>query len=200
MPSISSVAPSGCDAFFEGLRDIKSRLYPGGRFQLQFSIHTTDEALRDRLIPVKKWGLDRIGSYGAGFREPGDRKITLNFALARGTPIDPDVLARWFDPGDFLVKITPINPTHRAVTNGIVSHVDPGRDEARLEIDRLRDAGYEVLLSIGELEENRIGSNCGQYIQAHLDAKGRLGRGLGEGYACVDDAETAVALAGRESD
>lgn len=184
MPSVSSVAPLGCDAFFEELRDIKSRLYSGGRFQLQFSIHTTDEALRDRLIPVKKWGLDRIGDYGAGFRSAGDRKVTLNFALAKGTPVDPDVLLRWFDPKDFLVKITPINPTHSAVMNGIVSHVDPGREEAGVEIERLRSAGYDVLLSIGELEENRIGSNCGQYIQTHLEAKERLG----EGYECVDEA------------
>jgi 23S rRNA (adenine2503-C2)-methyltransferase len=200
MPSISSVAPMGCDAFFERLREIKSRLYPDGRFQLQFSVHTTDEVLRDRLIPVKKWELDRMGSYGKGFRESGDRKVTLNFALARGTPIDPDVLLRWFDPADFLVKITPINPTHRAVTNGIVSHVDPGREEAREEIESLRSAGYEVLLSIGEPEENRIGSNCGQYIQAHLDAKRRLSKGLGEGYACVDEADAVVALTGEGND
>ena len=188
LPSVSSVAPVGCDAFFEQLRDIKSRLYGGGRFQLQFSIHTTDESLRDRLIPMRKWGLDRIGSYGTGFRDAGDRKVTLNFALARGTPVDPDVLLRWFDPADFLVKITPINPTHRAVMNGIVSHVDPGREEAGAEIECLRSAGYDVLLSIGELEENRIGSNCGQYIQTHLESKERLG----DGYACVDDALIAA--------
>jgi 23S rRNA (adenine2503-C2)-methyltransferase len=200
MPSISSVAPFGCDAFFESLRGIKNRFYPDGRFQLQFSIHTTDEALRDRLIPVRKWSLGRIGGYGASFRKSGDRKVTLNFALAQGTPIDPDVLLRWFDPADFLIKITPINPTHRAVANGIVSHIDPGRDEARGEIERLRDAGYEVLLSIGELQENRIGSNCGQYIQTHLNARNRLGRGLGDGYACVDDAEAVLALAGEGSD
>jgi 23S rRNA (adenine2503-C2)-methyltransferase len=189
MPSVSSVAPLGCDSFFEQLRDIKNRLYGDGRFQLQFSIHTTDELLRDRLIPARKWGLERIGEYGAGFRNADDRKVTLNFALAQGTPIDPDVLLRWFDPADFLVKITPINPTHRAVMNGIVSRVDPGKEEAVAEIGRLRSAGYEVLLSIGELEENRIGSNCGQYIQTHLEAKERLG----DGYACVDAAVAAAA-------
>ena len=192
MPSVSSVAPEGCGAFFDRLRDIKNRLYPDGKFQLQFSIHTTDELLRDRLIPAKKWGLDRIGEFGSGFRAPRDRKVTLNFALARGTPIDPDVLLRWFDPSDFIIKITPINPTHRAVMNGIVSHVEPGREEAGTEIDRLRAAGYDVLLSIGELEENRIGSNCGQYIQTHLEARNRLG----EGYACVDAADALVAVPG----
>ena len=29
------------------------------------------------------------------------------------------------------------------------------------------------MLSIGELEENRIGSNCGQFIQRALKAQGR---------------------------
>ncbi len=193
LPAVSSIAPVGCDEFFERLRDIKNRLYPNGRFQLQFSIHTTDESLRDQLIPMRKWGFDRIGDYGAGFRAAGDRKVTLNFALARGAPVDPDVLLRWFDPSDFLIKITPINPTHRAVMNGIVSHVDPGREEAGVEIARLRSAGYDVLLSIGELEENRIGSNCGQYIQRHLEAK----RELGDGYACVDDARVAALTPGK---
>ncbi len=193
LPAVSSIAPAGCDEFFERLRDIKNRLYPNGRFQLQFSIHTTDESLRDRLIPMTKWGFDRIGDYGSRFRASGDRKVTLNFALARGTPIDPDVLLRWFDPLDFLIKITPINPTHRAVINGIVSHIDPGREEAGVETERLRSAGYDVLLSIGELEENRIGSNCGQYIQRHLEAK----KQLGEGYACVDSARITVQASGK---
>ena len=142
---------------------------------------------------MKKWGFDRIGSYGSGFRASGDRKVTLNFALARGTPVDPDVLLRWFDPADFFIKITPINPTHRAVMNGIVSHVDPGREEAGVEIELLRSAGYDVLLSIGELEENRIGSNCGQYIQRHLEA----GSELGDGYACVDSARVAGLTSGK---
>ena len=56
----------------------------------------------------------------------------------------------------------------------------------------LRDAGYEVLLSIGELEENRIGSNCGQYIQAHLEARKKLKNG----YACLDELELPLAASG----
>lgn len=193
MPSLSSIAPHGCDAFFDRLLEIKNRHYRNGRFQLQFSIHTTDPTLRDRLIPIRKWGFEVIGRYGARFREQGDRKVTLNFALARGMPVDPDVLLRWFGPDDFIVKITPVNPTHTAVSLGITSLVEPGREEAEHEIAQLRDAGYEVLLSIGEIEENRIGSNCGQFIQRHLEAKKRLEGG----YTCVDDAgieEVAPAL------
>jgi 23S rRNA (adenine2503-C2)-methyltransferase len=181
LPAVSTIAPSGCGDFLSRLKRIKDECYPSGRFQLQFSIHTTDPELRGRLIPMPKWDFERIGRYGSDFRLPGDRKVTLNFALARNMPVDPDVLLTCFAPEDFLIKITPVNPTHRAALNGIVSHVDPGHSEAGREIELLRSAGYDVLLSIGELEENRIGSNCGQYIQRHLEE----GRGIGDGYASV---------------
>ena len=40
--------------------------------------------------------------------------------------------------------------------------------------ERLRRIGYDVVVSIGELEENKIGSNCGQYITAVKDKKNVL--------------------------
>ncbi len=170
IPSVSTVAPKGSDAFFERLMDVKNELYPNGRFQLQFSVHTTDEEHRDHLVPVLKWGLDEIGDYGKRFVHPGDRKITLNFALAEGSPIDPEVLLDHLDPEFFLIKITPVNPTHRAVENKMDSYVDPSREEGYDVVEALENAGYEVILSIGETEENRIGSNCGMYVQNHLKA------------------------------
>jgi 23S rRNA (adenine2503-C2)-methyltransferase len=43
--------------------------------------------------------------------------------------------------------------------------------------DTLRQAGYEVIISIGDLEENQIGSNCGQYVRRHLEAREALDGG-----------------------
>ncbi len=171
IPSISTIAPHGTEAFFERLLEIKNRLYPGGRFQFQFSVHTTDPALRDRLIPVRKWDFEQMAAYGERFYRSGDRKITLNFALARGMPVDVDVMLRYFDPERYYIKVTPLNPTSRAVLHGLCSHVDPYRpDERDAVIRSLRQAGYEVNLSVGEVEENRIGSNCGQYVLAYLQS------------------------------
>lgn len=170
MPSISSVAPVGSERFFDRLISLKSQRYAGGRFQLQFSIHTTDQVLRDRIIPARKWSLDEIACYGDAFCGPGDRKVTLNFALAAGAPLDPGVLARHFHPARFLIKITPVNPTHRAERNQLRSHVTaPILGHADWVVGDLRRAGFEVLVSIGELEENLIGSNCGQYVRRHLE-------------------------------
>jgi 23S rRNA (adenine2503-C2)-methyltransferase len=175
MPSVSTVAPAGSEAFLERLLEIKREQYPGGRFQFQFSLHTTDAALRDKLIPVRKWSFSEMAEYGERFHESGDRKITLNFALARGNPIDPDVLLRHFSPEKFLIKITPINPTYRAMENRLSSAIDPCRPEKDCALsDRLQSAGYTVIISIGEVEENRVGSNCGQVLRTHLEAEKKL--------------------------
>jgi len=171
MPSISSIAPHGTETFFERLIEIKKRKYSGGHFQFQFSIHTTDEKVRDQIIPVKKWNFAKIAAYGQRFYQPGDRKITLNFALAKEMPVDPQVLLKHFTPDKFLIKITPLNPTYKATEQNLSTYIDPHNEGEEYHLVRdLEDAGYRVIVSIGEVEENYIGSNCGQYIRRHLEA------------------------------
>jgi len=178
LPSVSSIAPHGTDDFFERLTDIKNKVYPVGKFQFQFSIHTTDQQLRDELIPVKKWDFHKIAAFGENYFKPGDRKITLNFALAEQSPIQSDILLKYFNPDRFLIKITPLNPTYQAASTGLKSYINP---ETRTDnypiLDELREAGYQVILSIGVQEENLIGSNCGQYVQKHLMERGGLSAG-----------------------
>jgi 23S rRNA (adenine2503-C2)-methyltransferase len=165
MPCISTIAPAGRENFFDELIRIKNELFRG-RFQLQFSIHSTNETYRDFLMPVRKWTLAEIAEYSDRFFNEGDRKITLNFAVTDNAPIDGEILLKYFDPLKFLVKLTPLNPTFEAKSNNLTSLIAGERIEEFEEFaDRLRHAGFETLVSIGELEENRIGSNCGQYIR-----------------------------------
>ena len=190
MPSISSVAPFGTDAFFERLLDIKNRLYSDGHFQFQFSIHTTDLALRDELVPVKKWGFAKMAEFGERFYSEGDRKITLNFALAQGQPLDPAILRKYFSPDIFLIKITPLNPTYRAMENQLETYIDPDADISEdVVVAALEEAGYQVIVSIGEVEENLIGSNCGQYLRRHLEAE----ESLSDGYTYDLEEEKVLA-------
>jgi len=167
--SLSTVAPESADRFFEELMIIKRRLYRG-RFQFQFSIHTTDGKSRDWLIPVRKWDFARMAEYGYAFLQEADRKIALNFALAESMSVDPEILLKHFSPDKFLIKITPVNPTYQAISNRVSSHIVPGKDKYDATTE-LKKAGYEVILSIGELEENLIGSNCGQFIANFLKTK-----------------------------
>jgi 23S rRNA (adenine2503-C2)-methyltransferase len=178
MPSLSTIAPAGVDGFFEGLRQIKDQYYSGGRFQFQFSLHTSDEELRKTLIPVKMWSFAQMAEFGERFYRPGDRKVTLNFALAKGNPVEPGVLLRFFDPDKFLIKITPLNPTYSAENNGLRSYLDAGNNGKEYDLPaRLEQAGYRVIVSIGEAEENLIGSNCGQFVLKHVQAESKLGDG-----------------------
>ncbi len=166
IPSVSTIAPGGRDAFFERLLRIKTESYQGGKFQMQFSIHTSDEKKRDALIPVKKWGFEQVAEYGKRFFRPGDRKITLNFASMHGYPIDARVLADVFDPAVFLVKITPLNPTYKAIENGLQSGLVDTVQPLNETVAGLRSYGFDTIVSIGALEENAIKSNCGQYVEA----------------------------------
>jgi 23S rRNA (adenine2503-C2)-methyltransferase len=178
MPSISTIAPRSSQAFFERLLQIKETKYSGGNFQFQFSIHTTDPDLRDQIIPIKKWDFQEMAAYGEHFYRPGDRKITLNFALAQGTPLEAGILREYFDPHKFLIKITPLNPTYRASENRLSTYIERSKKQRDYQIvDALRQAGYQVIVSIGEVEENHIGSNCGQYVSRHLAARQRLADG-----------------------
>lgn len=159
---VATTAPDCRDDWFEALREVKDRRFPG-RFQLQFSIQSTDANARSRLIPARHWTLDRIARYGGRFHRPGDRKVVLNFALAQGIPFDPGVLRDGFDPEVFAVKLTPVNPTVRGRGFRTVLR---GGDEAGIAqaVEALRLARYDVVVSVGDAREDQVGSNCGQAV------------------------------------
>lgn len=167
MPSVSTVGPLNCKNFFDKLTEIKKRLYGGGHFQMQFSIHTTDAAKRDQLIPIQKMPFDQIAKFGHQFFETGDRKITLNFIQMEDYPLEPKELSHFFDPALFIIKLTPLNPTARALQNKLISTLPLYAHEGNTPlVETLQALGYDVIVSIGEEEENLIGSNCGQYVSA----------------------------------
>ena len=163
LPSLSTVAPLCADKFFKDLLEIKKKYFKH-RFQFQFSIHTTDESLRNWLIPIRKWSFQKMADYGTEFYNDGCSKISLNFALSSGGSIDPNILLKFFNPNIFIIKITPVNPTYQAKRNNITSAI-PHKGGGDI-VKELRVAGYDVIISTGEFEENLIGSNCGQYITA----------------------------------
>ncbi len=165
IPSISTIGPKGCHVFFHRLLDIKKRLYNNRNFQLQFSLHTTDVKKRDQLIPLPKMSFNEISEYGQKFYTIGDRKITLNFIVMENYLIDPLKLRAIFDPLIFVIKLTPLNPTDNARKNnlktGLYEHATKEVSQLMKDLQR---QGFDTILSIGNLQENEIGSNCGQYV------------------------------------
>ena len=171
---VATVAPRGREAWFERLLLIKRRLYHG-RFQLQFSVQSTSAEDRSRLIPISHRRMDELADYGRRFFSPGDRKVVLNFALARDVEFDPKVIKRTFDPAKFAIKLTPVNPTAAGQENGFETIL---RSEQSSLLDRacecLTAFGYDLVISVGDEREDQIGSNCGQAVRVE-----RTGTGYG---------------------
>jgi len=186
VPSVSTVAPAGREAFFEDLLRVKNELYSGGRFQFQFSIHSTDPAVRKRLVPVRSMPFDWMAGFGSRFHQEGDQKVTLNFAAAAGVPVVPASAAKAFSPEHFLVKLTPVNPTVRAGEADLESRIDPERPETGHALKAAFEReGFDVILSVGEAEENRIGSNCGMFVSELRRDAVRVRDGYAaQSYAC----------------
>jgi len=178
--SLSTIAPAGCEDFFERLLEIKEGFRPG-TFQFQFSLHSSDENKRRQIISARTWSFTEMAAYGRRFYSRGDRKITLNFALAEGFPLEAGQLLTCFDPALFLIKITPVNPTMRALANDLRPVFALDRQNEDL-VGKLRRAGYDVLVSMGEAEENAIGSNCGQFIRSYLATRENPLRGTSYSY------------------
>jgi len=162
---VPTVAPRGCDDWFNRLKEIKDERF-SGRFQLQFSVNSTEEAERMRLMPISLLSLEELAELGSKFFEPGDRKVVLNFALARGVSFDPRVVITLFDPERFSVKITPVNPTEQGRLGQVATVL---RSEAASLLDNpveaLHRAGLDVILSLGDPREDEVGSNCGQAVR-----------------------------------
>ncbi|EDY36626.1 radical SAM domain protein [Aciduliprofundum boonei T469] len=175
-PSLSTIAPVGVDSFFERLLKIKKEKYPE-KFQLQFSIHTTNQKQRDEIIPIRKWDFKRISDYGRKFYDEGGLKITLNFALAKENEADPEIIMDFFSPEYFLIKITPVNPTVSAKINHISNDINLRNGlpvKHRKFVDTLERMGYDVIISIGDTKENLIGSNCGMFILRFIKERAEL--------------------------
>lgn len=158
MPCVSTTAPEGTDDFFDQLLSLNHEIFKG-HFQLQFSVHSTDEDRRSEIIPIKKWDLKKISEYGEKFHM-GGRKVSLNFAMALENELDPEVISTIFSPDIFMIKMTPVNPTEQAIRNDLVR--EDLVEEDLHQIQELRELGFDVVLSVGDPRENQVGSNCGQ--------------------------------------
>jgi 23S rRNA (adenine2503-C2)-methyltransferase len=134
-----------------------------GEAGLQLSINSTDEWERMRMFRGNALTLDQAAELLDGLK-PRGRKITLNFALA-GYEIAPAKLLRHFSPEDYLVKITPMHETASCGSNGI--HTPDGYVSYRSyrePEEKLKAAGYEVIVFVPSREEDESRITCGNAI------------------------------------
>jgi 23S rRNA (adenine2503-C2)-methyltransferase len=158
------VFPTQRREWFKRLKEAKDKHFLG-RFQLQFSLNSTDQEQRKTMIPCNLESFEYLAEFGDFFLESGDRKIVLNFALAEDSQFQAETIINTFPAANFSVKLTPLNPTSRSLATGMKTTLRSSNARLDRDIQKLETAGYEVILSIGDGREDEIGSNCGQSIR-----------------------------------
>lgn len=166
IPCIATIAPRSSEDWLWKLLDIRQCIYEEYDFQLQLSINSTDEAIRNMMIPTAKLDLPKLGEFASHFHVKGRRKVALNFAITENAPIDPSVIAKYFNPDHCMVKLTPLNPTIRSQENGLSTALPPDSPDSSSKLCAdITNLGFDVILSIGDTRENEIGSNCGMAVR-----------------------------------
>ena len=172
IPCFATIAPAGSGLWFERLLDMRDAFRD---IQLQFSIISTNNLVRDSIIPFPKQSFEWINSFGVKFFREGKRKAVLNFPVNDEFPIDPKILSEKFSRDHFIIKLTPLNPTENVLEQRMNSEGYAQNIEALIDGISLKIAkeGFDVIVSIGNMKENEAGSNCGQSVRRMLEKNKR---------------------------
>lgn len=164
-PVVSTMMPRKNEwlkTFIHTWMRIKNRLLRG-EAGLQISVNSTNENERAVMFHNNACTLEEIGQIMNGII-PNGRKITLNFAVA-GWDIEPSVLLKYFRTEDYVIKLTPMHKTKTALSNAIETEGDYTTYYPYKDIEnRLKDAGYDVLVFIASEEEDLGRVTCGNAI------------------------------------
>lgn len=164
-PVVSTMMPrrnQWLRTFIHAWMRIKNRLYQGNA-GLQLSINSTNEKERRVIFGGNAHTLEGISKILEGII-PAGRKITLNFAVAEWE-IEPSILLKFFDPQDYVVKLTPMHKTAAATENGIQTPGDYTQYHPyKHHEEALKRAGYDVLVFIASKEEDEGLITCGNAV------------------------------------
>lgn len=163
-PVVSTMLPKSnrylSDFIFDWC-DIKNVDY-NGEAGLQFSINTLNNEARNKMFDNKSLDLKDIAILANALPVPIGRKYTLNFAVTSSCDLDPAKMSYLFDKDKFIVKITPIHETHRAIDNSfeIIKNFDV---YSKFE-KPLVEAGWDVIVFIPSAEEDADRITCGNAL------------------------------------
>jgi len=164
-PVVSTMMPrknERLQVFINDFMEIKNGLLDGDA-GLQLSINSTSDKERETMFNGNACTFSEIATIMKGIIPLG-RKITLNFAIA-DYKIDPNILLNYFDPNHYIIKLTPMHKTGRAVDSGIVTKGDYTKYYPYQEHEEaLIKAGYDVLVFIASKEEDLGLITCGNVV------------------------------------
>lgn len=164
-PVVSTICPRKNEwlkTFLHTWVRIKNRLFAGNA-GLQISINSTNETERNFLFANNAASLWDIAKIMDG-TIPVGRKFSLNFAVT-DYEIDPGVLLRYFNPEEYMIKLTPMHKTVSATEKGVETPGDYTTYYPYQAYEKaLKNAGYDVLVFIASVEEDMGRITCGNAI------------------------------------
>lgn len=135
-----------------------------GEAGLQYSINSTDEEERNRIFNRNSLPLEEIAKLPTNSIKPEGRKYTLNFAIA-DFKIDASIIAKYFNPEHFMIKLTPMHKTITAENNDIRTIGDYTTIYPYLEIENeFKKYGFDVLVFLASVSEDMGRITCGNAI------------------------------------
>jgi 23S rRNA (adenine2503-C2)-methyltransferase len=165
-PVVSTMMPKtnkNLSAFIEAWCFYKNENQKG-EAGLQLSINSTNEKEREWMFSSNALTLEEIGKIVKNLPSSKGRKYTLNFAIAT-YEIDPNTLLRYFDPNDWICKLTPMHKTNTALKHDIKTEGDYTEIYPYLKDEQsLKDAGYDVLVFVASEYEDLGRITCGNAL------------------------------------
>lgn len=174
---ISTIGP---DINYDWVRDISMEIPTVG---LQFSVHKSNDAERDQLIPFKKkLPLNFIAYEGGQWAEETGRKPFFNYCASddNSLPEDADRLRDRFDPSIWNATVSVICERNEGMPAKNARQVELAANFASLLVER----GFDVRV-FDPAGQDDIGGGCGQlwFVQQWMRdnpamAKPSIGHGL----------------------
>jgi 23S rRNA (adenine2503-C2)-methyltransferase len=166
-PVLTTMMPkrnAGLSKFLKQWAEIKNGYFVGDA-GLQISINSTNDEQREYMFNGESRTLEEISAILSELPHAVGRKYTLNFAWADDYETDGEKCAKLFPPDKFMVKITPIHANKRSVENGIKTSggyefYAPYRKPEKA----FKDAGYDTLVFIPSVDEDRGMITCGNAV------------------------------------
>jgi 23S rRNA (adenine2503-C2)-methyltransferase len=149
--------------------NIKESIYDGF-LHLQLSINSTDEQKRKELFGgASVMELENIINL-VNKSNISNRKVTLNFIVMKGVPVDVSVLKKMNINSDkIIVKLIPLNQTDIAQTSNLETFANYSNYEVLQQLrDDFKKEGIETVVdTIARCED--AGLCCGQIIHTHYE-------------------------------
>jgi len=168
-PVVSTMMPKRNKELETYLHDwcLLKNCYYHGEAGLQLSINSTDDFQRRGQFAGAALSLTEISGICNRLPSPAGRKYTLNFAVTHNTILDARILSSLFDKEKFIVKITPIHQTVRALESGydITTSYDKYDVYNQFE-EPLLEQGWDVIVFVPSKEEDEDRITCGNALLA----------------------------------